>query len=304
MLRILGGQMYTVAIVILNYLNYKDTIECIESIKCDKYEKKEIIVVDNNSNNESWNILNEQYMRKIHLIKSEENVGFARGNNLGIEYARKILKCSFVLLVNNDTIFKDNMLITELMKSYELGVAVIGPRIISSDGVEQNPVQISLEKSQVQDIYNNLTICKKRNIIKDNMIYLQLKKMKFLRYIKKRIDNNGRIKRNIISESLVLQGACMMLTKDYFRYYTKLFPGTFLYYEENILTLITRKLGLNKKFINNVWIYHKEDQSSLMSFNNLNDIKQKYELESMKKCLELFDLPYEEIVRKYFMDNK
>lgn len=307
--------METVAIVILNYLNYKDTIECIESIESDLYLQKEIIVVDNNSKNESWDILNTNYKDKVHLIKSEENLGFANGNNLGIEYARENLKCSFILLVNNDTIFKDNMLITELVKAYEDGVAIIGPKIIAADGMEQNPVLTLVEKSKVQDTCNKINENQKKNTkslyIKNNIIYKNLKKIKILRNFKRKITHrnidksiieylNGKYYNDIVSEDLVLHGACMMLTKDYFKYYNKLFPGTFLYYEENILTLLTKKVGLNKKFVSNVWIYHKEDQSSIMSFNNSNQIKQEYQLNSMKKCLQIFDLSYEEVIERFF----
>ena len=38
--------MEKVAVVILNYLNYNDTLECIDSLMEEKYLEKEIIVVD------------------------------------------------------------------------------------------------------------------------------------------------------------------------------------------------------------------------------------------------------------------
>lgn len=299
--------MERIAIVILNYLNYKDTIECIESIKNDTYLEKEIIVVDNCSNNESWEVLSKKYNKKdkIYLIKSDENLGFAGGNNLGIEFARNKLNSEFVLLVNNDTIFEDNEMLTKLIDAYEPMVGVIGPRIIESNGLEQNPVPVVVDKEKIQNDYNILT----NNKVKNNKIYKAIKNIDFLRNLKNKLLNKNEkaksyltnnISDPVMSEELVLHGACMMLTKDYFKYYNILFPSTFLYYEENILTLLTKKVGLKKKYINNTYIYHKEDQSSIMSFNNANNIKVKYELESMKMCLDLFDLSYEEIRNKYF----
>ena len=294
--------MNKVGVVILNYLNYEDTIECIESLNKDNYANKEIIVIDNNSTNESWIELNKIYKNKIHLIKSEENLGFAKGNNLGIKYARDILNCSFVLLVNNDTIFKDNMLITNLINAYEPGIGVIGPRIIEANGFEQNPVPGIVTKEQSEKDY--LLINKKDTIID------KLKSIKFIKYFKdkyfflRRRNVNSYpynyIHENTCNTELILHGACMMLTKDYFIYYDGLFSKTFLYYEENILTLLTKKVGLKKKYINNTYIFHKEDQSSLMSFNNSTKVKSKYLKESIEICLELFNLSYEEIKERYF----
>ena len=303
--------MDKVGVVILNYLNYEDTIECIESLKKDNYDNKEIIVIDNNSKNESWIKLNKIYEKKIHLIKSEENLGFAKGNNLGIKYARNILNCSFVLLVNNDTVFKDRMLITNLINAYEPGIGVIGPRIIQANGFEQNPVPGIVTKEQVEKEY--MLINKKDNIInklKEIKVIKYFKEIKVIKYFKEKYFFLRRrnfnsypysyIHENVCNTELILHGSCMMLTKDYFKYYDSLFSRTFLYYEENILTLLTKKVGLKKKFINNTYIFHKEDQSSLMSFNNSDKVKSKYLKESIKVCLELFNLSYEEIKERYF----
>lgn len=304
--------MEKVAVVILNYLNYKDTIECIESIKNDKYENKEVIVVENGSSNESWDELSRLYGNtSIHLIKSDKNLGFARGNNLGIRYATDKLNCKFVLVVNNDTIFNDSNLLTNLMEATGEGIAVIGPRIISADGQEQNPTNIVVSKEAIEEEYR---ICNsfrhKFNQSKfgkkliNNKTYIKVKD-----YLKKVIKgsetttNTSSIHENCQSVDLVLHGSCMMLTEEYFKYYPELFPETFLYFEENILTLLTRKVGLKKKFINNCYIYHKEDQSSQMSFNNLNKVKAKFHFESMAKCQKLFDLSYEEIISEYFKNN-
>lgn len=299
--------MEKVAIVILNYLNYKDTIECIESIKNDIYSDKELIIVDNNSHNESWDILYEKYNTncKITLIRSNENLGFAKGNNLGIDYARNKLNCNFVLLVNNDTIFDDSNMITELMKSYEETVGVIGPRIIAANKIDQNPVFTNVSKEKIAEEFKYLKSTKYK--IKNNNIYKLLRSNTILIRIKRKLFNKPQMTpkeiNNQCSEELVLHGSCMLLTKCYFKYYTRLFPETFLYYEENILTLLTKKVGLKKKFIENVHIYHKEDQSSEMSFNNSDDVRLKYLLESMKICNDIYDMSYENIYNKYFIIN-
>ena len=68
--------------LILQYMAVKDTIECIESInklKCYK-NKIEIVVVDNNSPDNSYNILKSKYKKEtnIYLLQNKENLGFGK----------------------------------------------------------------------------------------------------------------------------------------------------------------------------------------------------------------------------------
>ncbi len=286
--------MQKVGVVILNYLNYKDTIECIDSLKDEGYQNKEVIIVDNGSNNESFEIIKEHCkgLENTYCLKSEENLGFAKGNNIGIEYAVKELQCNFVLVVNNDTIFEDKNLISNLMDSYEEGVAAIGPRIIAANGLDQNPIKHIIDKQATE---RHLRECGQgKSLLKDSAIYRAAIKAK--RIIQGKL--SGEEQHN--SQELVLHGACFMLTKDYFEYYPYLFPGTFLYYEENIITVLTKKVKLRKKLIDNTYIYHKEDQSTEMSFNNDNEIRRKFYVDSAKECLKLYDLSYDKIIKSYF----
>jgi GT2 family glycosyltransferase len=93
-----------VSIVILNYNTFDLTCRCIASVlgKTDGLQF-EIIVVDNQSTErdpqEFKNIFPE-----IILIKSPENLGFAKGNNVGIAKAQG----KFILLLNSDTFLLNN----------------------------------------------------------------------------------------------------------------------------------------------------------------------------------------------------
>lgn len=289
--------MNRVGVVILNYLNYNDTIECVESLMSDTYGDKEVIIVDNGSSNESWEVLFDRYNgeESIYLIQSDKNEGFARGNNIGIVFARIKLGCNHVLLLNNDTIITENNMIQTLVDSHEENIG-----IIAANGYEQNPVMRECTKETVLERINYQP--PKPGIIKSSWLWKELKKFNALVLLKKKLFNREKLLIQDSQESidLMLHGACMFLTKDYFEYYPFLFPKTFLYYEENILLELTRKVGLTKKFINVTSIYHKEDQSSEMSFKNESSIKAEYELASAKRCLELFDMSYKEVISKYF----
>ena len=97
---------YKIGFVILHYNAYKETIQCAKSIM-DKLDtdRYEIIIVDNDSPNKSLPIIQDELKdyKQIHFIQLNENIGFAKGNNEGINYARKTLNCDFVCCLNNDT---------------------------------------------------------------------------------------------------------------------------------------------------------------------------------------------------------
>ena len=94
-----------VYIVLVNYCNPDITVDCIESLQIAGMQLSQIIVVDNNSPDNSIAVLSG--IKGIVLIASELNGGFSYGNNLGIKYAMK-KNCSSVILLNNDTVVADD----------------------------------------------------------------------------------------------------------------------------------------------------------------------------------------------------
>ena len=98
--------MRKTSIIILTYNNLNYTKKCIESIK--KYTKNkdyEIIVIDNNSTDNTKDYLKE--LKNIKVIYNKENLGFPKGCNQGIQIADKE---NDILLLNNDTIVTTNWL--------------------------------------------------------------------------------------------------------------------------------------------------------------------------------------------------
>ena len=92
---------YDISIITVNYNGLKDTCELIDSIPFDEYSL-EVIVVDNASNEDEASIIQTRYP-KVKVTRSDKNLGFAGGNNLGIKKA----KGKYLFFINNDTYFKD-----------------------------------------------------------------------------------------------------------------------------------------------------------------------------------------------------
>ena len=91
-----------VTAIVLNWCNYDDTVDCLHSLlNCD-YEKLDILLVDNGSLDDSFERLNASFPQ-IKFLQTGENIGYAGGNNRGIERALNS-DINYVLILNNDTI--------------------------------------------------------------------------------------------------------------------------------------------------------------------------------------------------------
>ncbi len=119
-----------IAIILVNYKNYKDTLNCIESLKKVNYPNLLVIVVDNNSKDESYEMLLKESDENIKVIESGFNGGFAYGNNCGIRVALEE-GAQYVLLLNNDTIVDENFLepLVNKAESDEL-IGIVSSRIM------------------------------------------------------------------------------------------------------------------------------------------------------------------------------
>lgn len=98
-----------VYIIILNLNGLRDTLDCLESLKKLEYPNKKIIVVDNGSTDGSAATLKTQYPELI-LIENKINLGYAKGNNIGIKWAIQN-GGDYIWLLNNDTIVDSRALI-------------------------------------------------------------------------------------------------------------------------------------------------------------------------------------------------
>lgn len=268
-----------IGIVVLNYLNYEDTIECVESLLNLNYDNYKIVIVDNGSDNKSYEILKKRYQENnnIYILNTDENFGYAKGNNFGIDFCRNELNAKHVMILNNDTIVKDENLLNVLIANKKKGL-VLGPRIINLNGENQNPSKMFSINFVIRKFAYFIT--------KTFYVYDFIKKLKPQRnYSKKRKYNYSE------DSNIVLHGSCLFFTNKYFNYYNGFFDRTFLYFEEDILYLLLKKVDNNFGYVRNTYIIHKEDKSSELAFNNEKKAIEKYSYESIKWLLIIWLLP-------------
>ena len=127
-----------VSIVIINYNTFDLTVQCVKSV-LDKtsHVSFEIIVVDNASPEGRADDFKKEFP-EIVLVKSETNLGFAKGNNLGLSVARG----QFILLLNSDTLLRNN--VAEVLRNFLItqpNVAAVSARLEYLDGSPQHCCQ-------------------------------------------------------------------------------------------------------------------------------------------------------------------
>jgi GT2 family glycosyltransferase len=120
-----------VYIIILHSKSISCLIDCLSSLDKITYKNCAIIVVNNGSND--LTDINKHIKRKIQLIKTPSNLGFARGNNLGIKEALRN-RADYVLLLNDDTIVTPDFLSTLVAAGENHpDVGMLGPKIYYYD---------------------------------------------------------------------------------------------------------------------------------------------------------------------------
>lgn len=245
------------AIIILNYNNCEDTLNCVESIE--KYNSAPVkyIVVDNGSTKRNVVARLDEYFKKqfegryhffdyetdrpkdilpyISFVVSQVNSGYAQGNNKGLEYVYADSEIDKVLIINNDILFIQDI-IPQLSQKIDTikDCAVLSPLLLKQDGesIDYNCARLAPSVWQIilpyflmyKDVAGILTRTKK--------------KFQILR------KNPQKLLELVVPIELP-SGSCMMIKKNLMQEIGGFDSHTFLYYEENIL--YKKFLKMNKQ---------------------------------------------------------
>jgi GT2 family glycosyltransferase len=121
-----------VSVIILNYNGKIYLDKCLDSLKSTTYQNFEILVVDNNSSDQSSDLIKQRYPY-VKLIELKKNLGFSIANNLGAEAARG----DFFVFLNNDTIVTQTWLselVNAIIESQDNEVAIAQSFLVRQDG--------------------------------------------------------------------------------------------------------------------------------------------------------------------------
>lgn len=263
--------------VILHYLSLEMTVQCLDTLeKTFAGQCYHAVVVDNGSPNDSGEALQAQYgnRKNCTVLLSQENLGFARGNNLGFRYAVENLSPEYVIVINNDVLVEDPEFFTKIRKIHsETGFYVLGPDIYARAAhFHQNPMSAQ-----------GYTLEQVEKIIRQRKRWLSLYPLHFWgekllqtakTWAKKLLRRKPKKQENPLAcnprlENPVLHGACYIFSGDFFSVRQEAFdPGTFLYFEEDILHYICRKNGWLMLYDSSLSVTHLEDVSTNLAFRS------------------------------------
>ncbi len=122
-----------VVVVVLTCSQKEYTLTCLESLKKQNYTDYSVVVVDNNSKDDTATTIQERYPEAL-LVLNDYNAGVAGGRNCGIAYARQQLDYSYLLILDNDTTVEPDflyLLVKEMEKDTTLGA--VSPKIYLMD---------------------------------------------------------------------------------------------------------------------------------------------------------------------------
>jgi len=109
----------TFLIILVNYNNWQDTIECINSLLQNHIQLNNILVLENGSTDNSLQLLRNSFPG-LKLYDTKLNLGFSGANNVGLKYAIEN-KFEYAILLNNDTIIELNSIniLIDAMNQYQ-----------------------------------------------------------------------------------------------------------------------------------------------------------------------------------------
>ncbi len=220
----------SVAVIVLNYNNAKDTVECLNSIDDLVYDNYHVMVVDNCSTDNSIEVLLKEYPA-LDLITSSINGGYAYGNNLAIERAQQE-KYDYVCILNNDVIVEPDFLSILIEYGLENQVAgVIGPRICEyqdSTLIESAGSNVNMNYGKVTRLFHK----EKEDVVAGKIIPCDY-----------------------------IGGACMLVSLKAINQVGLIPENYFLFYEENEWCLKIKQAGFDVVCVANAKVIHKGSAS-------------------------------------------
>jgi GT2 family glycosyltransferase/glycosyltransferase involved in cell wall biosynthesis len=130
--------------VVLQFNNPEVTARCVTSLRRldGSGRPVHVVVVDNGSEPAAVARTQSLFagMDDVSLVFTGENLGFARGNNVGYRHAHEQLAADFIAVINNDTVVGDADFVARCLDIFSSSAcSVIGPDIVTPDGRHENP---------------------------------------------------------------------------------------------------------------------------------------------------------------------
>ena len=230
-----------VAIVLLNWNGYEDTLECIRSLRRMEYRNWHAVIVDNGSSDGSVEHL-RRACPEVSVLETHRNLGFAAGNNVGIRFALEN-GADYVFVLNNDTtVFPKTLSQLIVFAEKHPQTALMGPRIVRpSDSQREWPIRRDLDLVTLVCAFTPLRQIITRTPVVRRFFYCTNREP---------------------APAQFLAGSALFFRAAAFEQTGLFDESTFLDYEELIMAAKVRKAGFSAYFVPQAMIWHKGSASA------------------------------------------
>ena len=244
--------------IILHYGDISVTHNCVNSIlELNQSDKCHILIVDNDtdkSKDERKKLIDLFNDNRVEIIRIKKQSGFSRANNIGYKYYTDRYKSDYIVVSNNDVIFKDNDVLNKIVDSFKsCGWDILSPDVVSKyTGYHQSPIA-----------YRNRSGRELLFTIAMNEICLILLPIIYRLLDKMILHTPQRDYICIKRKNIVPCGACIILSHRFIVNEQKVFyPETNFYYEEYILFERCQRSGYTIMYDPSIVVDHEEGKST------------------------------------------
>ena len=282
-----------ISFIILQYNLYEKTIESIKSIEKFSEIDYKIVVVDNHSSNDAYKIICDKYRMNdnVYVIQTIRNLGFAKGNNFGINFAKEKFKTRYYFVINNDIYLNNNLTFNTIEKWDYLNFDVMGPDIWRLDTQEhQNP--LPKVNYNLAWLYTYYVIYKIYEIL--NILYLDSILHKLAIWALNTINRkkNSQVIINEIQEVSKLHGSALVFSDRFIEKFRSPFNElTFMYLEEDFLALRCKRSNIEILYDSSFLFCH-DHSSTVDSISKNSHERSRYVYQHNIKSLKSFKKYY------------
>lgn len=257
-------------ISILNYLDYIKTEECVNNLlklPCLKNIDKDIVIVDNDSPNDSYERLLDYYNNNdVIILKTKHNLGYSYGNNFALKYQRKKnIKYEYFCVINPDVKITQDIftpLIKELDDNSSIGII--------STFIHEN--KVLNYRSQGWKIPSPFEFCT-RSLV--------------MNYDNKPYKSYNTYKKGLL-EVQVIPGSFFIIRTSVFRNIGYFDENMFMYNEEIVLGMKLKKIGVLSVIDSTLYYEHNHPKYTKKEVyehyrNNFSKIKKMYNINYQSK---------------------
>ena len=246
-----------IGLIILNYNSYQDTINLVKELQSQTVaEYLQIIIVDNASPNNSFKQLKplENKYKNVIVLQTGANLGYAKGNNFGLDYLDKHIQPDYVAILNNDIILPFNCF-EKLIEKYKV---LENPAIIA-------PKQLDIHEREILPYPLNSFLTDCLSLFFITKLFHKYRALKY-----KDISGKGAMKVDLIPGSFMFSSFEVFKSMGFF------YPNTFLFVEERFIAIKVKQMGFNNYILLDETYIHAHSKTINTVFSQIGKYKLLY----------------------------